>query len=126
MVWPRSRSAASRHPVGEGGLHRVGRAEDAVHAKRLDRCGGEVRPYVVGEREIPDDMELQRLALRAIPLQCLRIVGEGAEHEGISAGGAAQCLAMALQLALDRRPDELRAIGIKALVHEQLDLPEVY
>ena len=73
----------------------------------------------------PQDLDVKRLPRRSHRLQILPAVVVQAQIQPMPGEGLLDGLAMAIELVADGRADEIGAVGVEALPHQQIDMAEV-
>ena len=71
------------------------------------------------------DLDVKRLPRRSHRLQILPAVVAQAQIEPMPGEGLLDGLAMAIELVADGRADEVGAVGVEALPHQQVDMAEI-
>src|SRR5438105_5549290 len=111
--------------VGQCRLDGRAGLEHAQHLHRIDGGAGELGTHVVADARKTEHMDLQLLAAGAQGLELGARVVVQAEHHGLARDRLLDDLGMDLQLIADRRADEVAAVRIEVLLHQQVDLPQV-
>ena len=73
----------------------------------------------------PEDPQLHGLPGVPEPLEIAAAEVLGAERQRPAGDRVVHCVGPGLELPPDRRPDEVRAVGVEPLVDEEVDLAEV-
>ena len=90
-----------------------------------DRCPREIGRNVGGDNRQAENLDMKRFAGRTDRLKIRAAVLPQTKIELASRNGLLHRIGVTVELAADRCPDEVRAIGMKALPHEQIDMAEV-
>ncbi len=113
------------NPVGQSGLDRRTGMQGAHHDDGVDGDQGQLRGHVIGDAGQAQDLDMQFLAGRPDRLQVLPAVMTQAQLQGAADHGLVDHLGMGAQLIADRRANEVGAVGIEALLHQQIDLSQI-
>src|SRR5208283_506321 len=119
-LWARSRDA-----IGERGLDFLAGVESAEDGDRFDRRPREFRGDVVVDGRKPEDLDLEPAALGLHRLQLFAAEASEAELEGVPHDRLLDRVRIGGELVADRRSDEVGAIGIESLAHQEVDMAEV-
>ena len=92
--------------------------------------GGDGFPRQLGrniccDHRQPEHLDVKRLAGRLQGLQVLPAVLTQAEVELVPSNGLLDGVAVAIELIADRCSDEVGAVGIKTLLHQEVDVAEI-
>src|SRR4029453_5453324 len=97
----------------------------AEHRDRFNGRQGERRRHVRSDSGEPEHLDVKLLTSGFHGLQIrARIVSE-TKFQRMAHDRFTDFLAMGRKLVTDRRADEVRAVGIKAFLHQQIDAAEV-
>ena len=73
----------------------------------------------------PENLDLQPLAARTRGFQVLARVVMNSQHQAAPADRLAQRVCVRCNLIADRSPDQVGAVRIETLAHQQVDVPKI-
>ena len=119
------RAGVSAGAVGQRGLHRRTGLQRAEHGNGGDGRAGEVRRDVRSNRDQPEHPDIERPLCSARRLQLFAAEVSEAEVEATAGDGLSGGLGMPLDLVSDCGADEVGAVCVETVPHEQIDVAEV-
>src|SRR5215213_1740873 len=113
-------------PVFERRLHSRARPEGAEHDQGVNGLEGQLRIYVIVNARQTEHSYLQRLTGLAHRLQVASGVVLQPEYQRLARHRLPDLLGVRGELVADGRPDEVGAVGVEALLHKQIYLPQIH
>jgi hypothetical protein len=111
--------------VGESGLDLVAGLEGAEHSDRCDRRRGELWRHVRRDARKTDHFDVKLFSGRFDSLEIHAAVIPQSKLQRMASERATDHLFVRLELIADRRPNEVGAIGVEALLDEEIDPAEI-
>src|SRR4051812_15481250 len=110
---------------GEGVLHRLARAENPPHGKRVHDGQRQLGIDIFRDREEAHHADVESLLLVPQLLEELPPVHHRPDDERLTPSGLPNRFLVLPELIANRHADELGAVGVEPLLHQQLDLAEI-
>ena len=112
-------AVAQRRLDGGAGLQR------AEHVNGSDGRARQFGRNIGRNNRETQNLNVKRLAGGLNGLQIAPRVMADAEIQLVTRDGLLDSIAIAIELVADRRADEIGAIGVEPLPHQQIDMPEI-
>src|SRR6478736_3504043 len=116
---------ASANAVAQRRLHCGTGLQGTEHVNGGDGFPCQLGRDICCDHRQPEHLDVKRLAGRLHGLQVLPAVLAQAEVELVPSNGLLDGVAVAIELIADRRSDEVGAVGVKTLLHQEVDVAEI-
>src|ERR671912_105180 len=113
-------------PALQRRLHGRARPESAEHDQGVTGLQGQLRIYVIVNARQAEHSYLQRLSSLTYSLQVAAGVVLQPEHQRLARHRLPDLLGVRGELVADSRSDEVSAIGVETLLHQQIYLPQIH
>src|SRR5918992_3162084 len=113
-------------PAPQRRLHGRARPESAEHDQGVNGLQGQLRIYVIVNARQAEHSYLQRLSSLTYRLQVAAGVVLQPEHQRLARHRLPDLLGVRGELVADGRSDEVSAIGVETLLHQQIYLPQIH
>src|ERR671913_275003 len=113
-------------PALQRRLHGRARPESAEHDQGVNGLQGQLRIYVIVNARQAEHSYLQRLSGLTYRLQVAAGVVLQPEHQRLARHRLPDLLGVRGELVADGRSDEVRPIGLEALLNQQVYLPQIH
>src|SRR3954467_6195149 len=115
----------SSDAVAQGRLYGGAGVEGTEHLDRGDRGAGQLGRDVLGDTGQPQHPNIERLPGGLRGFQIVPAVVAQAEFDALASNGLLGCVRMPLDLVANGGADEVGAIGVEPLLHQEIDMPEI-
>jgi hypothetical protein len=112
-------------PTGQGGFDRRTGLQNAEDENRIDGGARKFGGHIIGNACQSEHVDLKFLSSRAHCLKVFSRVALQPKRRGFTSHCLLDHFGMGRKLVADRRADEVGAIGIKALLHQEVDLAKI-
>src|SRR5665647_1799848 len=112
-------------PAAQRGLHGGAGLECPEYPNGSDGFTRQLRRYIRCDDGETEHLDVKSLALCPDSLEIGAAVAPQTEIELLTGSGLLDLVAMPVELIANGRPDEVRARGVKSLLHEQVDVAQI-
>ena len=115
----------SSDAVAQGRLYDGAGVEGSEHLDRGDRGAGQLGRDVLGDTGQPQHANVERLPGGLRGFQIVPAVVAQAQFDALASNGLLGCVRMPLDLVANGGADEVGAIGVEPLLHQEIDVTQV-